>query len=276
MSTARAALDDLAAEHDATLSVWMGGLDGRVWLQRDADRPHPSASTLKLPLVVAVHQGAERAALSLDERLRVHDQFDSAVPGATFLTTADYDNDPQVWDALGDEVPLAWLVDRAIIRSSNLATNLLIERVGTDAVDAVYRAVGATRSALRRSIQDAPAGEAGRWNETTASDSGHVLLAVADGSLLGPDASQAVESLLARCEDDDALPAGLPAGTYVAHKPGWIDDACHDVALVRPDGEQPFVLSIFTGARLDDTAIHALVAEAARICWDARAALAST
>lgn len=255
--------------------MWMGATDGTSWATYDADVVHPAASTLKLPLLVAVHQAGERGDLSLTEQLPVHADFVSAVPGEVYTTTADYDNDPAVWAVLGRSASIGWLAERAIVRSSNLATNLLIERVGIDAVNAVYRDVGATESVLLRGIQDDPAGAAGLANVATAADMARVVVGLLDGSLLSPAAARAAELTLASCEDDDAIPTGLPAGTYVAHKPGWIDGACHDVALVRPLDEPPFILSVFTAARLDDAEIHALVAEVARVCWRDRPAPAA-
>ncbi|MGH3357361.1 MAG: serine hydrolase [Nocardioidaceae bacterium] len=260
----------LAAEHDATISVWMGALDGTAWRTHDADVEHPAASTLKLPLLIAVHTAAEAGLLELDDALDIHAEFRSVVPGKRFTMTADYDNDPAPWSRVGERASIRWLAERAIILSSNLATNLLIERVGIGAVNAVYDAAGATTSRLRRSIQDDPASAAGVFNTATATEMAAVLIAVLGGRFTSPGTTAELERVLAACETNDAIPAGLPDGTYIAHKTGWIDDACHDVALVRPAGEDPFVLSIYSGARLGDPAIHRLVAEVAAVCWEER------
>lgn len=267
-----AQVHDLAASREATVSVWFGDLHGRPWLTLGADALHPAASTLKLPLVVALYRVADRGELSLDDEVPVHADFASAVPGARHEVTEDYDNDPQPWALLGRTATLRWLADRAIISSSNLATNLLIERLGHEEVNAVYHAAGATRSRLRRAIQDEPASEAGLFNTATAADMAAVLRAVARGTLLPATTSAAVEDILAACVHDDAIVAGLPAAVYVAHKTGWIDHACHDVALVRPRDGAPFVLSVFTEALLDEAGMHALVADTARLCWHARVA----
>lgn len=264
------AIDELAEENTATISVWMGDLDGTPWLVRDADREHPAASTLKLPLLIAVHRAAEDGRLDLGETIRVHEEFESAVGGRTYRVTEDYDNDPEPWREIGNDASIAWLGERAIIRSSNLATNLLIERVGIDAVNAVYDEVGATTARLRRGIQDEPASEAGFFNTATAADMAHVMVALLAGRLTPRARTTEIERVLAACETNDAIPAGLPAGTYIAHKTGWIDAACHDVALVRPTDTAAFVLSIYSGGDLSEDDIHALVARVATACWEAR------
>jgi beta-lactamase class A len=164
-------------------------------------------------------------------------------------------------------MPLRWLTERVIVRSSNLASNLVLDRVGLDAVNDVYDLAGAAASRVRRGIQDTRAEDAGIANTGTAADLAAVVCRLLDGRLLAAPAAAEVERLLAASEWNDAVPAGLPAGTYVAHKPGWTSDCCHDVAVVRPADESAFVLCIFTRTRLPTEAAHAVVAEAAAVGW---------
>jgi beta-lactamase class A len=263
-------LDRLAARTGTGLSVWAGPAAGPPWLTRRPDTVHPAASTLKLPLVIAAHQLAAAGRLDLDELVLVQSAFASAADGASYELTADYDNDDDVWSRLGAAVPIGWLLERAVVRSSSLATNLLLERVGTTAVNDVYTAVGAERSRLRRGIQDTRANTLGIANTGTAADLAAVVCGLLSGLLLDRPGAAAVERLLAASEWNDAIPAGLPPGTYVAHKSGWTDECCHDVGVVRPAGGHPVVLSIFTSTSLPQAAAQAVVAEAAGICWRLR------
>jgi len=268
-------LSELAASRQARISVWFGGLDGSPWLARDADLVHHPASTVKLPLFVALHRATDAGELDLDEKIAVQDRLPSVVPGRTYVTTHDYDQDDAVWDRLGSAASLRWLAERAIIRSSNLATNLLIDRVGIDAVNAVYDDLGTPTSRLARGIQDSPGGDAGLDSTATAADLAAVLRGVATRTAAASTACEQIEAVLARCEDNDGLPAGLPDGTYVAHKPGWIDHVCHDVGIVRPEHEAPFVLAVMTGAPLPEAAGFRLVADVAALCWRHRHRLAA-
>ncbi len=182
-----------------------------------------------------------------------------------------------VEDGLRVEIFLG-LIDneRAIVRSSNLATNQLLQHVGLPAVAQVLASAGAAHSHVRRGIQDVASLQAApaAGNDVTAADLAALLQALATGRLLPPGATDEVLYLLSQVEDNDAIPAGLPAGTWCAHKPGWIEGACHDAALVRPTGEQAFVLVILTRADLPEEAGFKLVAKLTRACWDARASLA--
>ena len=82
--------------------------------------------------MAAAYRAADAGDLSLDESVPVLATFDSVVEGAgTFDCTSAYDSDPQVWERLGTAVALRWLVRRSIVRSSNLATNLILDDSGS-------------------------------------------------------------------------------------------------------------------------------------------------
>jgi beta-lactamase class A len=248
----------------AMISIWCGGLDGTPWLTRDEHRVHPSASTFKLALLIALHRAAADDGLDLDEEVTVRAVLPSAVPGASYETTRDYDNDELPWHRLGGMASLRWLGERSVVRSSNLATNLLLDRLGIPAVNAVFERAGATGCAVRRPIQDTAASVAGLGNEVTASGLAAVLC---DLARHGP---SEVERILAACEDDQMAAAGLPAGVHFAHKPGWFEGVCHDAGIVRPGEGDPFVLVVLTASALDDDAARELVSDTARLCWESR------
>ena len=248
----------------ATVSIWCGALDGTPWIVREPDLVHPAASTFKLALLMALYRAAVDDDLDIDEAFTVRAVLPSAVPGATYQTTRDYDNDEQPWLRLGGTASLRWLGERSVVRSSNLAANLLLERLGIRAVNAVFERAGATGCVVRRPIQDTAASEAGLGNDVTASGLAAVLC---DLALHGPGE---VERTLAACEDDQMAAASLPAGIHFAHKPGWFGGVCHDAGIVRPVEGDPFVLVVLTASALDDDAARGLVADTARLCWESR------
>jgi beta-lactamase class A len=79
----------------------------------------------------------------------------------------------------------------------------------------------------------------------------------------------AVEADLAAQEHRDQIPAGLPTGTYVANKTGWVDGITHDVALVRPDARPPYVLVVCTTMDVPEETASTLIADLSRLVWDA-------
>ena len=257
---------------DPVVSVWLGDLDGRPRYERASLAPHYAASTMKLPLVIAAFRRAVRGEVDLAAPVPVTGTFASVLDGSPFALDGADDQDPQTWASLGGTRTVAELADAAITQSSNIATNLLIDVVGLAEVAEVLRIVGCSpATVVARGIEDAAARRAGLTNTVTASDLGLVMAAVGrreprlgGEAVLGP-----VEELLSRQVHLDQVPAGLPAGTPTASKSGWIPGVSHDVALVRPEGEDPFVLAVCTTVDLDEAQAAGLVAEVAREVWRA-------
>ena len=272
-------LTQLGHTDGATLSVWLGDLDGRPVWAHDADAPHYAASTMKLPLVVAAMRRVMRGELDLDASYPVHNAFASVLDGSPFAMDEDDDQDPDTWAAVGATRTLRELAEHAITRSGNLATNLLIDVVGLAEVSEVLRLAGCSgATVVGRGIEDAAARAAGITNTVTAADLGLLMAAVGrrDPSLGGEPVLGPVEEILTRQQHVDQVPAGLPAGTPTASKSGWIPGVSHDVALVRPVGEEPFVLAVCTTVDLDEQDAAALVAGIARDVWAATHAEAVT
>jgi beta-lactamase class A len=63
------------------------------------------------------------------------------------------------------------------------------------------------------------------------------------------------------------IPAGLPPGTPVAQKTGWITGVLHDAAIVYPTGGTPYVLVVLTSGIPDEAVAKSLIADISRIVW---------
>jgi beta-lactamase class A len=255
---------------DGTVSVVarVAGEDrARVSLEPDAQ--HYSASIMKLPVLIAAHRLAERGRLDLDRRVPVHNDFASRSPGHRFSLDRAEDSDPETWAALGAEVALGTLVHRMVTVSGNLATDLVLDEVGMDEVSAVLADAGCSdRTAIVRGIEDYPARDAGIDNLITADDMARLMVALAEGRLAGPGATEACEGVLDAQEYRNGIPAGLPsARLVVGNKTGWITNVNHDVALVRAHGMPPVGLAVLVSAPGTEEEREAGIAEIARAAW---------
>ncbi|MFY1616650.1 serine hydrolase [Micromonospora sp. WMMD736] len=273
--------DDLDASLDAvpgTVSAYVGRLDAPPTWTRHAHAGHYAASTMKVAVLAALHRAAEAGTLDLDADVPVVNEFDSAQPGAPrFSCAPHYDNDDAVWDRLGGTASLRWLAERMIVRSSNLATNLVIGHVGLPAVAEVWALVGARDSVTGRGIEDFAARDAGITNVVTAADLAALLGAVArgvttPGRLASPAGCAAMLDVLLAQEHREDLAAGLPAGTRIALKNGWVSGVRHGAGVVLPDDAPPYVIAVCTTTDLtdgDDDAC-ALLARVSARAWAAR------
>ena len=109
---------------------------------------------MKLPVAIAMMRKVEAGELALDQPVTVHNDFASAAGGRFGVNPAE-DEAPATWTKLGEQVPLGWLATEMITRSSNLATDLVLEQAGIDAANAVLAEYGAGASVIRRGIDDA-------------------------------------------------------------------------------------------------------------------------
>jgi beta-lactamase class A len=246
---------------------------GGVVAALDERSEHYSASTMKLPLVLAAYRLRDRGILDLDSTVTVHNSFTSQT-GQTFSIDHDEDSDEQVWDALGKSVPLAWLCRRSIIRSSNLATNLVFEAVGVEPIAEVIADCRADGVHVVRAIEDYSAQREGLSNLVTVTGLNRILLALADGTAAAPDTCSEVLGILADNQIATDIRPGLPDGTWVAHKNGWVSDAVLDAALVRPAGaDDPagqFAFSVAVSGTWPNDHAHALIQKLAAVVWQHR------
>ncbi len=244
-SALRADLDAVRAAHpDALIAVAVRDRATGVTLDLDADSAVHAASTMKVPVMVELYRQAAAGTLALDDRIAVENRFRSIVDGSEYAIEADSDDSLRL--SLGQTMTLRDLDERMITVSSNLATNLLIQHVGAPRVQATMERLGTRRMQVRRGVEDGLAYRAGLNNVTTAADLARVLDRLAHGEAVSPAADAEMRAVMRRQRFNEQIPAGLPPGTPVAHKTGWITAHAHDAAIVEPVGAAPYVLVVLT------------------------------
>jgi beta-lactamase class A len=228
-----------------------------------------AASTMKIPVMIQIFRDADAGLLALEESIAVHTAFASLVAGAPFSVGKEDDSDTTLYGLVGGRTSVRDLLERMITRSSNLATNLLIERVGADRAQRSARALGAWSIQVLRGVEDGAAYRAGLNNTTTARDLGALLGAIATGRAASRVACDSMLGILGRQEFNEGIPAGLSPGTRVAHKTGWIGGVVyHDAAIVTSPGADAYVLVVLTAAVEQDSVAHNLVADVSRLIYE--------
>ena len=206
-----------------------------------ADRVVPSASTIKVPVLVAVLRAVQAGRLGLDEPVPL------PPPGARVGGSGPLQLLPSL-----TALPVHELLLLMVCLSDNDATNVLLDRLdavaGPQAVGAALALVPTRATHLRRRLMDAEAAARGLQNETTAADLADLLVALRAGRLLDAERTRVALDVLGRQQFREGLPAYLPESVPVASKTGEIFGVRADVALVEPEpGRWAVVAVVATG-----------------------------
>jgi beta-lactamase class A len=232
-----------------------------------ADVDFHAASTMKVPVMIEVLRSVDEGRLGLDQEILLINGFHSIVDGSPYALDANDDSDASVYARVGQRVPVRELLERMIVRSSNLATNALIALVGAEQANASAHRLGATHIRVLRGVEDGKAFAAGRNNTTTSADLAVLLERIERGDALRPASAHLMKEILLRQQFNDEIPAGLPPGTPVAHKTGSITATLHDAAIVYPSGRAPYVLVVLTRNIPDEKVAKRLIADISRLVW---------
>jgi beta-lactamase class A len=224
----------------AEVGIAFRTLDGKdAWYSRADDTFH-AASTMKVPVLIELFHQAKVGKLKLEDTLVVKNEFRSIADGSSYKLDPADDSELDLYKAEGQTRTLSKLAELMITVSSNLATNLLIEKLGVENIRATVHSLGATGVNVLRGVEDGKAFEKGMNNTTTARGLAVLLTAIAEGKAVDADSSKQMIAILERQKFNEAIPAGLPPGIPVAHKTGDITKINHDAAIVF--AERPFVL----------------------------------
>ena len=153
---------------DAVVAVAFHDLGTGDTLFINADDSFHAASTMKVPVMIELFRQVDAGVLRLDQGLSLANEFKSIVDGSPFSLTPGDDSDSSAYGLIGQRVPLRDLIERMITRSSNLATNALIEVAGAQKANATAHALGAKNMRVLRGVEDNKAFRAGMNNTTTA------------------------------------------------------------------------------------------------------------
>lgn len=212
----------------------------------NADHYFHAASTMKLAVLLGVFRQIDRGELALDSQVHVRNRFTSIVNQEPFMLDLGRDADPDVYGHLGKTLSVRELSYWMITKSSNLATNLLVDVVGIPTIQQALDELEIDGVKILRGVEDQAAFAAGLNNEVTANGLLKLLRLIADGKAYSQNACEEMLNIMLEQQYRSGIPAGLPKAARVAHKTGNISTVHHDAGIVYLDGRKPYVLVILT------------------------------
>jgi beta-lactamase class A len=232
------------------------------------DENFHAASTMKVPVMMEIFRQAAAGKLSLDARIPIKNDFTSIVDGSHYSLTADGDSESSLYGRVGQTETIRELLRLMITVSSNLAANLLIERVTPERVMDFMHSIGANNIRVLRGVEDGKAFEKGLNNTTTARDLMIILRRIAERRAISEKASDEMIKIMLDQKFNEGIPAGLPKDVRVSHKTGSITKINHDAAIVYPPDRKPYVLVVLTRGIEDEKLAHKLIADVSRLVYE--------
>ncbi|MEX2170153.1 MAG: serine hydrolase [Pirellulales bacterium] len=224
-------IDEIADRASGVLGCAIVDLtSGEQWAV-EGDTIFPQASAIKATILMETIRQAHAGELNLDEIVKITKQ--NHVSGSGILVE------------LGDGTVQMSVRDLCVLMialSDNTATNLLIDRIGMDRVNAMLRDAGATQTALRRRMMDLAARKRGIENISTPYEAAQLMQRLHEGKFVSREVSNDVLSILRKPKEGDIQPA-LPQGVPMASKTGELPGILTEWAIVELPG-RPYVLVI--------------------------------
>ena len=232
-------VQDTLAKHPGVFAMAFKDLStGEEVLINERETFH-AASTMKVPVMIEVYKQAAVGKFALSDSIMIRNTFRSIVDSSEFTLDPNDDSEQALYQQAGARQPLSYLVYNMIIKSSNLATNMVIELVDARNVTQTMRELGAKDIQVLRGVEDDKAFQKGLNNTTTAYDLMLIFEKIAQGKAVDSAASQEMIKILLDQQFNDIIPARLPKDVRVAHKTGEISGVRHDAGIVfLPDGRK--------------------------------------
>jgi beta-lactamase class A len=232
-----------------------------------ADDAMPTASLIKLPVMVETYWQAKEEKVKLDTKLTL--TKGDKVQGSGVLTYHFSD---------GATFPLKDAVRLMIVFSDNTATNMVLDQIGLPATNKRMAELGFKNTKINAKVfradtrLDQEFGKKFGLGSTTAHDMVGLLELIDQGKVVSPEACKEMIGHLKACDDKEKMTRLLPAGTVVAHKTGSVDAAKTDAGIMYLKSG-PVALCVLTNENDDkrwvaDNAAQVLIGKIAKEVHD--------
>jgi beta-lactamase class A len=228
-----ASIHDVDAHLDGVMGVAIEDITTGDHIFVRPDEVFAQASSIKIAVLADLYLQAQQGKLKLTDPYTVQssdlvpdsDIMGGLTPGITRITLRD-------------------LATMMVAVSDNSATNVLIDRVGMENVNAMLDSLGLAHTRLRRKMMDLAAAKEGRENVSSPREMMMLLGAIYRGKVLNKESAVDFFKVLST-NKDSWIPRDLPADLKIANKPGELEAVRNDSGLVFVEG-RPYIICVMT------------------------------
>jgi beta-lactamase class A len=232
-------IDETDRNLDGVLGVAIEDLNtGQKFLLR-ADSVFPQASSIKIAVLAELYHQAQLSAQGTSGKAKLTDLYT--------MRTADLVADSDIMGGLTPGVTQITNRDLATMMvavSDNSATNVLIDRLGMENINALLDSLGLHNTRLRRKMMDVKAATEGRENISTPQEMLTLLEKIYQGKVLNKEMTADFFKMLST-HKDSFIPRDLPDGLQIANKPGELEAVRNDSGIVFLQN-RPYIICVMT------------------------------
>ena len=229
------AIDLKLRDFTGTAGIVIKDLASGRTIERNAERLFPSASMVKVPIMVACLKAAADGRLSLQDTLKLKSADKTS--GSGHLRA----------ERSGTPLTIEKLLQVMVTESDNTAANMLIDHLGMDELNATFRELGLIHTNLARKMMDFRSRSNGIENYTTPNEMAEILEKIYRGTCAGSEVSASCLTLLKAQKVNNRISRYLPRTVEFAHKTGLEQTVCHDAGILYTENGNVLVCVLTEG-----------------------------
>ena len=227
-------VEALVKDYNGEIGVYIKSLKTGKVVQINADTVFPSASIVKVPILIGIINKIKQGELSFHQEFAYHDSMLYA--GVDMLGS--FRN--------GEKIELSKLLMLMLSMSDNTASLWLQKIAGTGtAINNLMASNGFNTTFVNSKTvgRENDRTQYG-WGQTTPKEMAAIFEKMYNRQIISDSLSQKMIRLLGRNYWDEEALSEIPATIFVASKSGAVDASRSEILLVM--AEEPYILSVFT------------------------------
>lgn len=245
-------VSDLRSSYSGLRSgLFILDMDNGNFVDLNGDKVYPTASIIKLPILIAFFQDVDAGKIRLDETLTM-------TPDVIVGGSGEMQDDPAY-----SKYSVLTTITNMITISDNTATNMIIKRMGgINVLNQRFRSWGLQQTAIRNWLPDLKG-----TNTTTAHELVRLLAMLDKQKLLSSRSQAQALDILRRVHNRTLLPVGLGPGATIAHKTGDIGFLLGDAGIIEMPTGKHYLAAVLVESAYDDPAARDFIQDVSRVVY---------
>ncbi|HLQ39712.1 MAG TPA: serine hydrolase [Tetragenococcus sp.] len=248
-------IQQFISEQEGNVGVYIKNLKTAEEIRINEEKVFPSASTIKLTIMIEIFQQVKDGKLSLNKKITLTEEM--LTDGDGILKEL----------ALGHQFTIREIMTLMIILSDNMATNILIDLLSMEAINQNIADMGLKKTRLQRKMMDLKAAEEGRENQITAREAGEIMQMIYAGKCVDQKASEEMLAILKKQQVSGRLDLYLPEEVVIAHKTGDLDCLEHDAGIVYLP-ENNYIIVVLTNEGKSNKEGREIIGKISKMVYD--------